>query len=86
MATLVYTLCAITTILCALLLGNAFRKSGSRILLWSTLCFVGLALNNIVLVIDLVVFPKALDLSMLRSSLAVAGVGALIYGLIFDIN
>lgn len=81
--TAVYALCAITSITCAVLLLRGYSRSGVRLLLWSGLCFVGLALNNILLFIDLRLLPEV-DLSLIRTIPAVAGIGILIYGLVWE--
>lgn len=83
MATLVYALCALTSLACALLLLRGYLDSRARLLLWSGLCFAGLALNNILLLIDKRVAP-AMDLSLWRSLPAVAGIALLLYGLIWE--
>lgn len=83
MGTLVYALCALTSLLCALLLARGYRRSRARLLLWSSLCFAGLALNNVLLFIDLRVVP-AVDLSVWRSLPALAGLLVLVYGLVWD--
>jgi hypothetical protein len=80
----VYVLCALTSLACALLLGRAFRKSRARILLWSTLCFVLLALNNLLLFIDLAVLGTRVDLSNWRNCTACAAAAVLVFGLIWD--
>ena len=83
MGTLIYALCALTSLLCALLLARGYRRSRARLLLWSSLCFAGLALNNLLLFIDLRVVPEV-DLSVWRSLPALAGVMVLVYGLVWD--
>jgi hypothetical protein len=83
MAVLIYVLCAVTSAACAWLLLRGYRDTGARLLLWSGLCFVGLALNNILLFIDLNVVP-AYDLSTWRTLPAVIGVSLLLYGLVWD--
>jgi hypothetical protein len=80
---LVYTLCAIMALLCAVLLLRAYWRSSYRLLLWSGLCFAGLTANNVLLVVDKVLLP-ANDLSTLRSFTALLAMIVLIYGLIFD--
>ena len=80
---LVYILCAATSTLCALLLLRGYRKSGARLLLWSAVCFLGLALNNVLLVIDLRVAAE-IDLSVWRMVPAVIGAGALLYSLVWE--
>lgn len=81
MANIVFLLCALTALACALLLLRGYARSRARLLLWSGLCFVGLFLNNALLVVDARV---ANDLSMARSLPALAGVALLLYGLIWD--
>jgi hypothetical protein len=83
MAEVVYLLCAITSIGCAIMLLRGYSNSKVRLLLWSGLCFVGLALNNIILFIDLVIVPN-LDLSLWRSLTSLGGLALLLYGLIWD--
>ena len=83
MAGLVYALCAVTSILCAVMLLRGYRESRARLLLWSGLCFAFLALNNTLLFIDFRVVP-GVDLSTWRTIPAVFGLGLLLYGLIWE--
>jgi hypothetical protein len=83
MASVVYLLCALTSLVCALLLLAAYRRQHARLLLWSCLCFGWLALNNALLVVDLVVATD-IDLSIVRVSTALAGLLTLLVGLIYD--
>jgi hypothetical protein len=83
MATLVYALCALTSLACAVLLLRGYATSRVRLLLWSGLCFAGLAANNVLLLIDKRVVPT-MDLSMWRSLPALAGVALLLYGLVWE--
>ncbi len=80
---LIYALCAITALVCAILLLRAFARSRYKLLLWSGLCFAGLTLNNVLLVFDKVILPEN-DLSIIRSGVALIAMIVLIYGLIFD--
>ena len=66
MAEVVYLLCALTSVACAFLLVRSYRNNRSKLLLWSSVCFVGLALNNALLFVDLVVV-SSMDLSFLRA-------------------
>lgn len=84
MAEVVYILCALTSIACALLLFRGWKASRSRLLFWSGLCFAGLAVNNILLFLDLVVFATTMDLRMVRNLTALASLGVLIHGLISE--
>ncbi len=83
MALVIYFLCAATSFLCALLLFRGYRRSATRLLLWSALCFAGLFLNNVLLIVDLQVIPDQ-DLSVVRSIPALAGISFLLYGLIAE--
>lgn len=83
MASITYSLCAAAALLCAYLLLQAYRRGGQRLLLWSGLCFAGLTLNNLALVVDKLVFPEV-DLSVWRTSIALAAMTVLLYGLIWD--
>lgn len=82
-ATVVYVLCALTSCLCAGLLLRGWRAARSRLLLWSSLCFVFLAANNILLVFDKIVVTGT-SLALARTLTALAGVGVLLYGLIWE--
>lgn len=83
LADVVYVLCAATSALCAGLLLRGYRKSGVRLLFWSALCFVGFALNNVLLIVDVRVLPAS-DLSTWRIVPAVVGAALLLYGLIWE--
>ena len=83
MATVVYVLCALTSLACAVLLWRGWRRSGARLLFWSALCFVGLFFNNVLLVVDLRVVPQ-IDLALVRLVPALLGAMALVYGLVWD--
>lgn len=83
MATLVYSLCALTSLACAVLLLRGYAASRARLLLWSGLCFTGLAANNVLLLIDKRLVPTV-DLSLWRSLPALAGVALLLYGLVWE--
>jgi hypothetical protein len=80
----VYLLCAATSIACAILLLRGYLRQRTRLLLWSSLCFVLLALNNALLFVDLIIVPTGLDLSLWRSITALSGVSVLLFGLIWE--
>jgi hypothetical protein len=79
----VYVLCALTSFLCAGLLLRGYWKSRARLLLWSGLCFVGLAAENVILFLDLVIFPEV-DLSLPRRLAGLVGLALLLYGLVWE--
>lgn len=82
MASFVYALCALTSTACALLLLRAFLANPAKLLLWSSFCFAGLAVNNLLLFVDLVMVPSV-DLSMYRDVSAVCAIMLLLFGLIW---
>ena len=79
----VYLLCFLTSTACALLLGRSYWATATRLLLWSALCFAFLALNNLVLFIDLALLPER-DFGVLRHLLALAALLVLLFGFIWD--
>ena len=81
----VYVLCFATSSACAWLLGRSFRRNRTRILFWSALCFVLLALNNLALVIDLLLLQDS-DLRLPRSLIALVAVGVLLFGFVWDLE
>ena len=83
MIAVVYILCALTSLACAVLLWRGWRRSGARLLFWSALCFVGLFFNNLLLIVDTQVVPQ-LDLALVRMIPALLGALALVYGLVWD--
>ena len=83
MATIVYVLCALTSLACAELLLRGYRQSGERLLLWSGLFFVGLFLNNVLLIVDVRVMPEV-NLAVIRLVPALIGVFLLLYGMIWE--
>lgn len=82
MASVVYGLCALTALACALLLLRAYRRTDSSLLFWSGLCFCGLMASNVVLLADKLLFPD-LDLRLIRLLVTAASLGLLLYGLIY---
>lgn len=84
MSAVIYSLCALTSIACMVLLWRSWRASGYRLLFWSALCFAGLSVNNVLLVLDRVVFPVGVDLFNWRLVAAVVSVMLLLFGLIWE--
>jgi hypothetical protein len=83
MASVVYALCALTSAGCAMLLVRGYARQRTPLLLWSSLCFVGLAVNNVLLYADLVLVPDV-DLSLWRGLTGMGSLMVLLYGLIWD--
>lgn len=84
MAEAVYILCAITSILCAVLLLRGYRATRTRLLFWASLCFVFLAINNVILYLDLVILPPEIDLFWYRNIAALVGMLVLVFGLTWE--
>ncbi len=82
---IVYLLCFATSSACAWLLGRSYRRTGMRLLLWSTLCFLFLAGNNLLLMVDLLLLPNH-DLGLGGLRLALAAVSVLLFGFIWDLE
>lgn len=83
MATAVYLLCTLTSGLCTVLLFRMYRRSGARLLMWSSLSFLGWTVSNALVFADFVIVPE-LDLSVIRSIAACASVALLVFGLVWD--
>jgi hypothetical protein len=79
MAELVYALCGAVSVLCAALLWRSYRRAPARLLLWSGMCFIGLAINNVLLVVDLSLWASV-DLQPLRSGVALVAILVMIVG------
>lgn len=82
---IVFVLCTLTSLACAVLLLRGYQRSRVRLLLWSGLCFAAFVLNNALLIVDLRVVPT-IDLSTWRIGTAFVGVCFLLYGLIGEDN
>jgi hypothetical protein len=80
---IVYSLCAMTALVCSYLLLQGYRRGGYRLLLWSGICFAGLTVNNLFLVLDKLIVPD-IDLSLARTLVALVSMVILLYGLIWD--
>ena len=83
MAEVVYAICAVTSVACAILLQLGWRRSRVRLLMWSAACFWLLAVNNVLLFVDLVVITDV-DLRLARRLTVAAGPIVLLAGLIWD--
>lgn len=79
----VYILCFLTSSGCAWLLGRSYLRTRTRLLLWSSLCFLLLAANNLVLVLDLLVFTDV-NMRIARLLLSLSAVSVLLFGFIWD--
>jgi len=80
----IYVLCALTSLICAVLLLRGYLRSRTRLLLWSSICFAGLLANNVMLYIDKVLYPTVDVLVWERTLAALIGLALLLFGLIWD--
>ncbi len=83
MAPFVYLLCTIASFICMMMLIRAYLNSRQRLLIWSSLCFLGLTANNVLLFVDAITLPDV-NLSIYRGIAGMLGIGSLLYGLIFE--
>lgn len=81
----VYLLCFLTSSACAFLLARNYARTRARLLLWSALCFVFLAFNNLAVIVDLLVLPER-NFSIPRVVLSLVAVSLLLFGLIWDMD
>jgi len=81
---IIYLLCLCTSVLCAYLLLRAYRRSGTRLLIWSSICFWLLAINNLVLAVDILLLPEN-DLSLIRTFTGLLAVSVLLIGFIWEV-
>lgn len=83
MDALVYTLCTATTLACAILLYRGYRASRANLLLWSSVFFALITVENALLLADLIAGPSV-DLALVRISIALLGVSVLIIAMICE--
>lgn len=84
MAHVMYVLCAITSLVCFALLLRGYRQNHARLLLWSSLCFAFLTLQNILLVVDLIMLPTQVQLAFWRTLSGFIGGVVLLSALIWE--
>jgi hypothetical protein len=66
------------------MLARGYMRTGEGLLLWSTLCFVGLSISNVLLFFDVIVFPTQVDLRLWRVGATFVGLVFLLYGFIWE--
>jgi hypothetical protein len=79
----IYLLCAATSLLVAIMLMRQYLKSRTRLVLWSVISFAGLAVNSVLVYVDLVMYT-GVDLSMYRSAAGAFAMAVMLYGLIWE--
>jgi hypothetical protein len=80
---IIYLLCVATSLLCAYLLGRAYHRGGPKLLIWSALCFALLAVDSLILALDILLLPT-LDLTMTRLAASLAAISVLLYGFVWE--
>jgi hypothetical protein len=85
-AMMVYFLCFAASSACGGLLVRSYLRARTPLLLWTAACFVLLALNNFLVIVDLVFLPEAIDLQILRLTITLIAVATLVYGFIWEID
>jgi hypothetical protein len=83
MTGIVYVLCAATCLLCAVMLLRGYKRTRVRLLFWSGLCFLGLAIDNVMLYIDFIVVPDV-NLAVWRKLPGLVATMLLVFGLIWE--
>lgn len=83
MAGIIFALCTMTALFCSVLLLQAYRRSRYRLLLWGGLCFLGLTVNNALVILDKFIVPHV-NLFTLRLATALLAMIILLYGLIWE--
>ena len=79
----IYLLCAATSLLVAMMLMRQYVKSHTRLVLWSVISFAGLAINSVLVYVDLIMYT-GVDLSLYRSAAGAAAMAVMVYGLIWE--
>ena len=80
-----YLLAILTSGACMVFLFRGYAQTRARLLFWSALCFVFLTINNVLLFVDLIVFPGPIvDLRLHRVIAALAGIVCLLYAFIWE--
>ena len=78
---LVYILCAITSLGCAVLLLRGSWQNRNGLLFWSALCFLAMTANNVLLYINFILLPEV-DILIVARLAAMVGIVLLNIGLI----
>ncbi|HVG53012.1 MAG TPA: DUF5985 family protein [Vicinamibacterales bacterium] len=79
----IFLACGATSLVVAAMLLRQYLRVRSRLLLWSVICFVGLAANNVLVYVDMVMFT-GVDLSLYRAVAGTIAVAIMVYGLVWE--
>ncbi len=80
----VFFMCVVASAICMILLLRGWRRTGNRLLFWSALCFVGLAINNLLVFLDIVIFPTEVNLLPFRHIASIGAISVLLWGFIWE--
>jgi hypothetical protein len=83
MAEAIYLLCAVTSLVAAVLLLRQYQARRTPLLLWSCIGFFGLAVNNMLVFIDFALLTGT-DIALARAIAGVSAILVLLYGLIWE--
>jgi hypothetical protein len=83
--TAVYFLCFATSSACSFLLARSYRRTRARLLLWSAICFLLLAANNLLLMVDMLILPEV-NLSVVRLLFSASALMVLLFGFVWDLE
>ena len=78
-----YAIGVLTSILCAFLLIRSYLVQRTPLLLWCSLCFVGLCVNNVILFADLFIV-RDVSLELWRNVTALVSLCLMLIGLIWE--
>jgi hypothetical protein len=81
----VYSLCSLTALACAILLFRAYLKTPGKLLFWSTICFAALTIENALVFVDFILLGPEISLAVARNTICLIGLLLLLYGFIFDV-
>ena len=83
MQSIVYLLGLLTSATCAYLLARSYARNPTRLILFTAICFGLLAVNNLLVVLDLLILPE-IGLLPFRQAAALAAISVLLFGFIWD--
>lgn len=83
MSVALYVFTIVVTLFCAVLLLRAWTRVRRGLLLWSGLCFVGLTLDSVLVLVDMILFPS-LDLFTWRLASVAISLSLLVFGMIWE--
>ena len=83
MAEAIYLLCALTSMVAAVLLLRQYQARRTPLLLWSCVAFFGLAANNLLVFADFALL-RGTDLALARALTGTVAMLVLVYGLIWE--